>query len=114
MNSCLSVDLSSRSRYSSSVQRTGMRLSAALMPQDSPAGEEVPGGSGWPSMEATDEERWLYFLKNGHQMTPEEIEEIAMPEIRSAEEKLRVISQDRLLRVQHEQRQKAERDAIAW
>jgi predicted transposase/invertase (TIGR01784 family) len=63
---------------------------------------------------ATPEEKWLYYLRHGDQMTPTEVHELAMSDIEKAEEQLKVISQDRILRAQYEARMKAARDALSW
>jgi flagellar biosynthesis/type III secretory pathway protein FliH len=47
-------------------------------------------------------------------LTASQVAALGLPELVQAEEKLRVISQDRNLRDLYEQRMKAQRDAIAW
>ncbi len=41
--------------------------------------------------------RWLYFLKNGHEMTVAEVKALGEKTLCAAEERLRMISQDRSL-----------------
>lgn len=60
------------------------------------------------------EQKWLFFLKHGHEMTTEEVRALGVPEIVEADRRLTMISQDRILQVQYEQRLKAERDAFAY
>lgn len=63
---------------------------------------------------STAEKKWLYFLRHGHELTSPQVAALGLPELVAAEEKLRVISQDRILRDLYESRMKAQRDAIAW
>lgn len=62
----------------------------------------------------TPAEKWVYFIKCGHQMSPDEIAGLAMPELLEAEEKLTMISQEERLRIQHEQWEKALRDQASF
>ena len=61
-----------------------------------------------------DEEKWLMFLKRGHQMTASEVQSLGVPAIVDAEKKLSHISQDRILQMQVEQRRCAELDALSY
>jgi predicted transposase/invertase (TIGR01784 family) len=63
---------------------------------------------------ADEEEKWLLFLKRGHQMTTDEIQGLGVPAIVEAEKKLNMISQDKILQMQYEQRRCAELDAFAY
>ena len=59
----------------------------------------------------TEGERWLYYLAKGHTMEKVDIQALEIPEINDADEKLQVLSQDRRLRVEYENRLKAKIDA---
>lgn len=59
------------------------------------------------------EQKWVYFLKHGDQMSREQAQALGIPEIAEAERKLTMISQDQLLQMQHEQWDKALRDQVA-
>ncbi len=59
------------------------------------------------------EEKWLYFLKHGHEMTAEQAARLGVPEIEEAERKLVMISQSRKLQVAYERRVMAQHDAVA-
>ncbi len=58
-------------------------------------------------------EKWLYWLKHGHEMTEQEVAELGVPEILEAERKLAMISQDRQIRVDYERRRMAHHDAVS-
>jgi predicted transposase/invertase (TIGR01784 family) len=63
--------------------------------------------------EGLDGEKWLYWLKHGHEMTEQEVERLGVPEILEAERKLAMISQDRQTRVDYERRRMAHHDAVS-
>jgi predicted transposase/invertase (TIGR01784 family) len=58
-------------------------------------------------------EKWLYWLKHGHEMTEQEVAKLGVPEIIEAERKLAMISQDRQIRVDYERRRMAHHDAVS-
>ena len=58
-------------------------------------------------------EKWLYWLKHGHEMTEQEVAQLGVPEIIEAERKLAMISQDRQIRVDYERRRMAHHDAVS-
>ncbi len=58
-------------------------------------------------------EKWLYWLKHGHEMTEQEVACLGVPEILEAERKLAMISQDRQVRVDYERRRMAHHDAAS-
>ena len=60
------------------------------------------------------EEKWLYFIKYGHEMSQAEVEAFGVSEICLAEERLMIISQDRQLRYEHQARYKAQMDRDSW
>ena len=70
------------------------------LPEFDDALEEVEG----------DEARWLYFLRYGDQMTDDQTQQMGEP-IAQAQDKLKRISQDDLLRAAYNARVKAARDA---
>lgn len=61
----------------------------------------------------TDEDRWLYYLLNAHQLSDAQIDALGLSELRDADQKLRMISQNDDLRVAYELRFKAEMDRAA-
>ena len=58
-------------------------------------------------------EKWVYWLKHGHEMTEQEVAALGAPEILEAERKLAMISQDRQLRTDYERRRMAHHDAVS-
>jgi hypothetical protein len=58
-------------------------------------------------------EKWVYWLKHGHEMTEQEVAALGAPEILEAERKLTMISQDRQLRTDYERRRMAHHDAVS-
>jgi predicted transposase/invertase (TIGR01784 family) len=63
--------------------------------------------------EGQEGEKWLYWLKHGHEMTEQEVARLGVPEILEAERKLAMISQDRQVRVDYERRRMAHHDAVS-
>lgn len=61
-----------------------------------------------------EEQKWVYFLKHGHEMDPHEVAQLGVPEIAEADRRLDMISQDQILRIQAEMRDKAQRDALSF
>lgn len=67
-----------------------------------------------PSQQRDAESKWCYYLIHGHELDPQAVEALKMPEIKEADEKLRELSGDRRLRVAYERRLKAEMDARSF
>jgi predicted transposase/invertase (TIGR01784 family) len=63
--------------------------------------------------EGPDGEKWLYWLKHGHEMTEQEVAQLGVPEILEAERKLAMISQHRQIRADYERRRMAHHDAVS-
>lgn len=65
------------------------------------------------SLPGSEEPKWLYYLKHGHEMTTDEVEELGVPAIAEADRKLAMISQSRALRIAYERRKIAHHDAVS-